>query len=675
MRRSVGAALHLWLALAPLAAQRATDAAHGPLLLVPMPAAPSWHDLAFLAALPVAAAANGGPPLVLATAGDGELTAAQVDFIRRLRPSRLLWIGTAAQRLDVEGCPGELLAADSAASAAELLAARAPAGPRAVVAPDDDYAAALPAAVLAARLQAPLVFAATTGLPPGTAAALAARSTRSLLLVGRFATPPKLAKATAESLPDPAAVARWLARHGLPVRYLAAAAPADRAVGHVRKLSLAAAVLATGRQGALAPLGTATSPPATADAARAGLAAFRQALGSEPEFLCLCAMPEALPMATIPSGEGIDSDPPSDLAYGDIDADPFVELAVARFVAEDGIAGALQAARCLAYDELLAPASADRFALAEWERLAEPGFANVGFQAPALHRGGAPFDATSPLASVAAIVHSSHASWLQLGDTARFDGEVLTAPCLVESSGCSAAALDQDAERRSVALRLLRNGACAFVGNSRKGVAQSQLYRSEFWNAVLAGQALGRANRHAQNRMQAMVLARGEQEHGLHRYQLYNAACYGDPAFTLHLPGPPRIAPARTEVRGREVTVHAPAQWWCAEEFLVPDWKYPGGRITSWRGSGVGVDGSWDAEHHRNRDDLVFTAEVRTRRKVQGLVALSPPPAPLGWDGKWSVDEHADGTRSIYFGVRLIDFDMDAGEVRQQVEQLKFRLE
>lgn len=663
----------LWTAAAALAQ---AIAPRGPLLVVPMPEAASWHDFAFLAALPLAAAHHGGLPLVLATDAAGQLAPEAADFVRRLRPSGLWWLGSAPATPGTNDLPSECLAADSADAAAVAIATRLPGGARAVIAPADDYPTALVAAVLAARLQAPLVFAGEAGLSPQAAAILTERRTKILLLVGDFGkTPPTLPNATSERLRQPFEVARWLSQHDLPVQYLTATTPADRTSGRVRKLSLAAAALAAGRRGALAPLGTAAASPTTAAIAQAELAQFRKLLGATPEFLCLCAMPEALPMVAVPSGAGIDSDPPSDLGYANTDGDPFAELATARFVAADGRAGILQAARCLAYELLLDPESASRYALAEWERLTAPALENVGFQAVPIHAGGKPFDSRSPLTAVAAIAHSSHSSWLQLGETAHHDSMALLAPCVVESGGCSAAALDQDPEHRSVALRLLRNGAVAFIGNARRGVAQSELFRSEFWNALLAGQTLGQANRQAWNRVQARVLARGEAAGGLYHYQLYNAACYGDPALRLHRPQAPQVAAARAELRGNLVTVHAPARWWRVEEFVVPDWKYPGPRITSWRGAGVGVHCCWDAEHHRNRDELWFTAEVRTRRKVNGLVALSPPPAPLGWDGKWSVDEHGDGSRSVYFAVRLIDFDMDAGVVLRQVERLQFRLE
>lgn len=686
MRRVAAFALGLGATLVGAMAQAASQAApqvapktaaRGPLWVVALPAAAAWQDLALLAALPVAAAQHGGAPLVLAVPEHGVPTPEQVDFVRRLQPPRLLWLGAAPAELAIAGIPGERLPVDDADHAAADFALRMPPGARAVVVPAADYAAALVGAVVATRCRAPLLFAGAEGLTAAARAVLTARGTRSLLLVGEFGkVRPTLAAATSEALRTPAEAARWLHRHDLPVDYLAAAVPADRGCGQVRKLSLAAAVLAAGRGGAVVPLGTADTPPASADAARAALAGFRKSLGAEPELLSLCAMPELLPSFVVPSGEGIDTDPPSDLRYGDTDADPFVEVAFARFVAEDGHAGLLQAARNLAYEWLLPDGSDSAWAMAEWERAAAPLLQNHGFAAPTLHPGGQPFDATSPLAAARVLVHGSHSSWLELGTTAKHDAKVLLAPCVVESSGCSAAALDQDPEHRSVALRLLRNGAVAFVGNVRRAVGQSEFYRSEFWHALLAGQPLGRAHRHALNRVQALLQARGETERGLHRYQYYNAACYGDPAFVLRVPAAPRVLPARAELRGNEITVHAPAEWWPVAVCVVPDWNYTlGPGITTWRGAGVGVDCSWDGEHRRNRDDLLFTVEVRTKRVVDKVVAVARPPAPLGWDGKWAVDEHRDGSRSVYFAVRLCDFDMDAGVVLRQAKRLQFRLE
>ena len=129
-------------------------------------------------------------------------------------------------------------------------------------------------------------------------------------------------------------------------------------------------------------------------------------------------------------------------------------------------------------------------------------------------------------------------------------------------------------------------------------------------------------------------------------------------------------------MRGREVTVRAPEAWSRIEPFAVPDWKYDASpAIYSWRGPGVGVESTWDPAFRRNREVLVHTAEVRTERKSQRLEVLDTVNAPLGWDQRVFIDEHADGTRSLYFRVRMIDFDMSTGKVLAKVERLRFRLE
>lgn len=675
LRRLLASAIVTILALAGTSQ---AEAKRREAFLVPMPREAGWRDLAFLAAIPAASAATDGAPVVLALAADGALTPEVGDFLSRYRPERLAWIGDGPDDALVAGFASRRTAASSADSAACAIAdERFGACAEVVLARADDYASASVAAVLAARLRAPLYFVEGANVSADARASIARRGAKRLLLVGdQPRTTVAGSPIAIERLRDAAEVARWMAKHDLPVEYVAAAAPADRAVGHVRKLSLAAAVLAASRSGALVPIGTNDAPPASAQIAEDALAAFRARLGSVPEFLCIAADPAAIPMRTVPSGESVDTDPPSDRAYADVDGDPFLELALGRFVAESGDAGTLLAARGVAYDALVAPSFADRFALAEWERLAAPAFVDRGFAAPSMHAGVKPFDGASPLASVSALVHSAHSSWMQLGDTYAHDSNVLIAPCVVESAGCSAAALDQDAERRSVALRLLRNGAVAFVGNVRRGVAQQELYRSEFWNAVLAGESLGRAHRSAQNRALVGVLANDEVERGLRRYQLHNAAFYGDPALAPYRSRAASTRSASVEVTGRECVVRAPSTWWHDEAFVVPDWKYTASKtLHGWRGAGVGVDSSWDAEHNRNREVLVYTAELRTKRRVGGITALTRVAAPLGWDGRWFVDEHADGSRSVWFRVRMHDGDPSTGKVLAQAESLRFRLD
>lgn len=87
----------------------------------------------------------------------------------------------------------------------------------------------------------------------------------------------------------------------------------------------------------------------------------------------------------------------------------------------------------------------------------------------------------------------------------------------------------------------------------------------------------------------------------------------------------------------------------------------------------------WMQAHGRTIDYLAVAAPAdRTnghRRKVSGLKASAPLPSPLAWDGRWFLDEHADGSRSVYFRVQLIDFDMSTGKVGEKAERLRFRME
>lgn len=634
--------------------------------------------MAYLAALPASARANGGLPVVLMVPETGELPAEARDFLERWKPAHVAAIGALSASKDALYAHEPVDGGDAAAVACALARRYFERSEAVVVCASGDYSAALAGAVLATRLRAPLLYADAQGPGPAVGAELDRLAPARVMLVGAAAARMDAAlKGKGVPLATADDVALWMHGHGHAVGYLAVAAAADRTSGRHRKLSLSAAALAAGRGGAVALLGDELQPPSDFATARSAIQAALQPLGRAVEHLCLVGAPDVLPMNAIEgSGIGIDKDPPSDLEYGDIDADPFVDLALGRFVAEDGAAASLLAARSLVYEQIADNDAARTLAMAEWERGWDPLFANAGFETTVRHAGGAPIAQDSPLKAAAVIVHSAHSSWLQMGETYTHDSTVLLAPCLVESGGCSPAALDQDPERRSVALRLLRNGAIGFVGSVRSAIAEHELYRSEFWNAVLAGRSLGQAHRHALNRALVACLARdGDAQRPL-RYQLRNAAFYGDPALVLHLPGKPRARAANAEARGREVTVRAPGAWSRVELYAPPDWKYDASpAIYGWRGAGVGIESSWDPAFRRNREVLVCTAEVRTERKSDGLKVLDTVEAPLGWDQRVFIDEHADGTRSLYFRVRMIDFDMSTGKVLAKLERLRLRLD
>ncbi len=748
--------------------------------LVALEAGPSWKDMAFLAALPASARLNGGRPLVLALPSGGTIRPETADFLRRLEPGGAFLLGPRKGRKPPRPAWAQPLPASSAEGAA-LVLARTFWGDaaRAVLCGKDDYPSGLAASALAARLGVPLLFAGPGVASKRLRSLLGRLGTREILLVGKEGV------LTGGGLPggvktvrleSPLRVLAWMEKQGLPVRYLAAANPGDRKTGWNRCASLAAPLLAAGREGAVAvlslqtrwkvpfpsrPLKAAsrgwggsflwkwggdvvlgkkripfvlggrkgrlpwlvrfdldgngsfgdegegpfrtcdlleiqgkrwvltlrprtrkkgpvilelTRPPA--GVVRKRLGAYERLLGGKTFDLCLVGPPGAIPPALVRKSEDQVSDLPSDMPYAQLDPDPFADVPLGRFVAEDVYSAVLQACRSLFYETLLDPSWENRASLAAWSRTPAPLLRNAGFQGPYLHQGPAEIGPWSPVTRSAVLIHNSHSWWLGLGGkTVSWDTQVLFAPCLVESGGCLAAALDRDALHRSVALRLLRNGAVAFAGNVRVGIGQSGHFRTAFLNGVLAGKSLGEAYLYAQNSMKVVMLERGERGRGPYRYQFYNAAFYGDPALGIHLPGPPRAAPARVEQHGSILTVRAPSRWWKVEQYIPRDWKYKESpKIYTYRGPGVGVDRHWDGKHHRDQEDLYFLATFRTHRKIKTLEPLGSPPPPLGWTGKSFIDEHPDGTRTLLWRVKFLQFDMATGRIQKKIDTLSFRV-
>jgi hypothetical protein len=245
---------------------------------------------------------------------------------------------------------------------------------------------------------------------------------------------------------------------------------------------------------------------------------------------------------------------------------------------------------------------------------------------------------------------------------------------VVITTGCSPAALDQDQERRSVAAQLLRNGAAAFVGNGRRGIAQGALYYTEFENALLRGDTLGEANRAALNRYTVAILEKGEPVGGSYRYQYDHFACYGDPALDLGLRNARAGGAAHVEVRGPRADVVAPRDLTRTEYAPLPEWKCRFPRLWTWSALGLGTETSWRGGDNYDVEDLLFTAEVRSKSRIVGVEPTEQAPTPLGWTGSCYIDEHSDGTRSLYWRCRVADFDMTTGRMRQQVGRLGFRI-
>lgn len=739
--------------------------------LVPVRAADT--NITFLSAIPAAVAAN-GTPVVLAVDPSHPWRPELLDFLRRYQPDQIWTLGAIEE-------PGAQLAgslrsidADSPeAIACELAERFFGASREAVACTFVDRAAALGAAVLAGRLGVPLLPCGRDGFSDDVASLLRTLGVERVFLVGRD-LPAEIPGTHVERLLDATDVAGCMDRRGLKVRYIAAVNAADGHASPARELSLVAALLAAGREGAIAPTpedvqwkhavaassevqgtlpgarpsgsgwrrgtlgdgetardfvtgvdpasgraflqydangdggfdGPGEGPLVTGDevviagrrfaisldademargdsvwltsptASEIVGAVRRVRTAAQPpaDTLCLVGWPQTLPMAIVGDAIGIDADLVSDVPLAQTDEDPFVELSFARFLAEDLCSGSLLACRGLVVADLADRSFAGRYATAEWANPSQPLFESVGMVSGGHHAGESVIDPSSPLTGVGWILHSSHSMWTELGTTCAWDSEVLLSPCLVQSDGCSTAALDMDPEHRSVAARLLRNGALAFVGHARRNTAVGEIFTSEFTNAVLAGQTLGQAHRSAINRMTVAALARGQASNGVYHYQRHIATAYGDPAVSFVRPPTGGLAAARLEIDGAHATVVMTGPWLRSDYEPLAEWGSTATRIYTWRAIGVGAESSWYPPENRNQDELVFTAEARTTREVMGVEAIGDPEARWGFDGSVFFDHHEDGSRSVFWRVRLIDFDMTTGIVRAQRDRAEFRL-
>lgn len=343
----------------------------------------------------------------------------------------------------------------------------------------------------------------------------------------------------------------------------------------------------------------------------------------------------------------------------------------------------------------------------------------------------------SPLTEVATIKHGAHSGWRSFGGFYGNKEAVLMAPSVIESAGCSTMRIDQNPEGRTAPARLLRNGAVCVLGNARNGRAEQNLYRSELWSGLLQDMSVGMAHRYALNRALLAVLDTGQENDGGFRYEFYIRTLYGDPAIHMALPHAPSSRPAWTEVSGTKVTAHAPQTWWERSSQPSAAWQCKHDILHYINGAGVGSQSQWNPAQRCELTKHYYTVELNTkeiylvwtdtqgqkleaaleginenvvslrerngkitqtrlsslsaesRNYIAALAGNSPElkgnsviaieqteklQDPLGWNGKYWVDEHQDGSRSFFWRVSFLDYDQFTGTFRSRANSISFTL-
>jgi len=242
------------------------------------------------------------------------------------------------------------------------------------------------------------------------------------------------------------------------------------------------------------------------------------------------------------------------------------------------------------------------------------------------------------------------------------------------SRGCSVAGIDLvPVGTPTVPGKMLGRGAVAFIGAPRNSIAGNTVTEVAFFNALLQGETLGQAMRSAFNNATVHYLDEGE-DAGM-RYVLDNEMLFGDPGLRFHVPAEPVTAPAHATLAEDVLTVAGPAQW--TQVQFVPDqlaeWNYEGD-LFMYVGPGAEPKTYWSGQY--DNEDLYYTVGTRLPPgfMVGSLVDMAPRAAPLGWHGRHYVDVHQDDTSTLRFRVRLLDYDMQTGMIRDRVDQASYRL-
>lgn len=373
-------------------------------------------------------------------------------------------------------------------------------------------------------------------------------------------------------------------------------------------------------------------------------------------------------------------DLPSDYPYANLDDDPFVELGVGRFLAEDVHAAILQASRSVVFEHLVDGPWTKTAATTGMEYPGVELYKSVGFSPLAHHDGPVIDDNRNPVLGAGFIMHVSHSGPRVMGKTFDYKHDLLLAPAFVVSSGCSTHALDNRPKPWSLPAKLMRNGVVAVSGNNRLGIGQQGQYVTVLSDRLMVGEPIGQAYRSALNALIVTAQTTGEMDRGDggNRYSVYNAQVFGDPALRMRVPQSPDVRAARQDVdpASGSVTVHAPSEWWREEKTYFPEeWGYKGDKMYLWRGLGTGAPRRWERDNRRNHEESCFLASFTTDEKIVRIQQQGDLEKPLGWDGQYFIDQHPDGTRTAYWRVRLIDYNLDTGEVNHEVPSIEYHVE
>ena len=400
------------------------------------------------------------------------------------------------------------------------------------------------------------------------------------------------------------------------------------------------------------------------DELKEDLQEYHDQIGHHPKYMAIVGMPQAVPCAhALSYDRGWCDYVMNDHYFADVDDDPFYDIATGRIVGEDATCVTLNATRCLTYNDLQYLPASDHvfhqctkefetglyrhtrqfenrgFTVDEWLFLPEYDYEIYGVFIQDEH--GWPY-------GIARNEFKENSSWTV---------------CLVEGGGCSMASLDKyvppNKWYNTNAVVLAREGAVCFNAWVRGTGSGKTVSRDSFYKSILYDDAtMGEAHLHALN----IYVAKSE--NAIRSYNLNANMLYGDPAVRLYKPAAPAYVPANVTANGNTLTVHAPEKYWADYVDSKNQYVYTApGLVGSTTES---VDGT-------------FFATYTTDLQITDMTQQGGVPNPLGWmemrEGQdYVIDEHWDNTRTIYWRVRLEQFNESTGNFEQTIDEIDYTI-
>jgi len=273
---------------------------------------------------------------------------------------------------------------------------------------------------------------------------------------------------------------------------------------------------------------------------------------------------------------------------------------------------------------------------------------------------------------VGAFLHRDHSYCQILGHAVDINTTTLFAPAVVMSSGCSVGGIDMlRDDQRSIAEHMFAQGAVAFVGAARNAIAYNTIIQVSLWNQMLAGHTLGESFRHGVNDAIVHWLDDGS---SAMRYAIDTEIVFGDPAFRMHVPGEYETEPAAQTFDGSTLTVTGPEEWTMVPYHpeMLAEWGYES-ELYMYTAPGAIPRVYWAGSY--DNQDMYFGVQLHLDEAPVSIEELSEAPSPLGLGGGLHIDEHADGSASAMWRVRLLDFDEHTGEIRAEQSEFVYAVD